>query len=159
MLPAGAARRLSIWLTLLFMIAAAERGPLQAQISTATVQGKVSDATGVLPGVTVTARETESGLHPRCGDGRRRPLHARRAAAGHLRDPDAMDQYKPQARTVQVLVGQTVTWTSRSARMSATRETVQVVSERLSDMRTTEVSRRTSPRSRFSTCRRTAATS
>ena len=36
--------------------------PAAAQMSTATVQGRVSDSTGVLPGVTVTARETDSGF-------------------------------------------------------------------------------------------------
>jgi hypothetical protein len=34
----------------------------EAQISTATVQGKVTDQTGALPGVTVTARELASGF-------------------------------------------------------------------------------------------------
>ena len=36
--------------------------PVAAQVSTSTIQGTVSDATGVLPGATVTAREVSSGF-------------------------------------------------------------------------------------------------
>ena len=46
----------------LLLMALATAVPAAAQLSTATVQGIVTDATGVMPGVTVTARETDSGF-------------------------------------------------------------------------------------------------
>jgi len=113
---------------------------LEAQISTATVDGKVADANGVLPGVTVTARETQSGFtHDAVtgGDGHF-TLAGLRPGTYEIRV--TLDQYKPQARTVQVLVGQTVTVDFTVSPDVTYSETVQVVSERLVDMRTTEVS-------------------
>jgi hypothetical protein len=57
------ARRWALWLVgTLALVLLALPVPAAAQLSTATVQGKVSDQTGVLPGVTVTAREVASGL-------------------------------------------------------------------------------------------------
>ena len=60
-------------------------GTASAQVSTATIQGTVTDATGVLPGASVTAREIQSGFTHEAVR-RRRHLHAGRAAAGTLRD-------------------------------------------------------------------------
>ena len=83
--------------------------PIDAQISTATIQGTVSDDTGVLPGATVSARETLSGVTQETvtnSDGHF-TLAGLRPGTYEIRV--VMDQFKPQARTVQVLVGQTST--------------------------------------------------
>src|SRR5687767_6134883 len=56
--PSGTLARAALALAILLAAAA----PEAAQISSATIQGKVTDQTGILPGVTVTARETDSGL-------------------------------------------------------------------------------------------------
>jgi outer membrane receptor protein involved in Fe transport len=124
-------------LALLLVMATAV--PAGAQISTATVQGKVSDQTGVLPGVMVTARETDSGFSREATT----DVEGRYTIAG-LRPGTyeirvTMDQYKPQARTVTALVGQTLAVDFNVGPDVTYSETVQVVSERLGDIRTSEV--------------------
>ena len=57
----GAARRSAVCAAIAFAIAFATTAAARAQVSTATVQGTVTDNTGVLPGATVIARETRSG--------------------------------------------------------------------------------------------------
>ena len=129
-------RSSALWLAILLT---ATPG-LHAQMSTATLQGKVTDATGALPGVTVTARETGSGFTRDAvtgGDGFY-TLAGLRPGTYEVRV--TMDQYKPQARTVQVLVGQTVSLDFTVRPDVAYTETVQVVGDRLVDTRTTEVS-------------------
>jgi outer membrane receptor protein involved in Fe transport len=113
--------------------------PAAAQMSTATVQGRVSDPTGVLPGVTVTARETESGFSrdATTDPEGRYTLAGLRPGTYEIRV--TLDQYKPQARTVTALVGQTLDVDFSVRPDLAYSETVQVVSERLSDIRTSEI--------------------
>lgn len=114
--------------------------PADAQVSTGTIEGKVADATGVLPGVTVTARETQSGFTSETvtsADGHYTLAGLR---PGTYEVLVSMDQYKPQARTIQVSVGQTLTVDFRVSPDVTYTETVEVVSERLVDTRTTEVS-------------------
>jgi hypothetical protein len=111
------------------------------QISTATIQGRVLDNTGVLPGATVTARGVDSGFTHEAvttGDGSF-TLAGLRPGKYELRV--VMDQFKPQTRTVEVLVGQTVTVDFNVAPDVAFTETVSVVGDtRLVDTRTSEIS-------------------
>lgn len=108
-------------------------------MSTATARGKVSDDTGVLPGVTVTAREVQSGFTYEALTDAEGSYTLAGLRPGTYEIRVTMDQYKPQARTIQVLVGQTVTVDFRVSPDLTFTETVQVVSERLTDIRTTEV--------------------
>jgi outer membrane receptor protein involved in Fe transport len=113
--------------------------PGTAQLSSATIQGKVADQTGVLPGVTVTARETDSGISRDAttdAEGRYTLVGLR---PGTYEVRVTLDQYKPQARTVTALVGQTLDVDFSVRPDVAYSETVQVVSERLGDIRTSEV--------------------
>jgi hypothetical protein len=130
-------RRLRQGLVLVTVLTAP--GVAAAQISTATVQGTVSDSTGVLPGVTVTARETDSGFarDTATDAAGRYTLAGLRPGIYEIRV--TLDQYKPQARTVTVLVGQTLDVNFSVRADLAFTETVQVVSERLTDIRTSEV--------------------
>ena len=121
-------------------VAAVTVGPAQAQISTATVEGKVSDATGVLPGAAVTARETQSGFTHEAVTGADGHFTLAGLRPGTYAIRVALDQYKPQVRTVQVLVGQNLVVDFTVSPDVAYTETVQVVSERLEDTRTTEIS-------------------
>jgi hypothetical protein len=136
---AGATRLLAAWLTLAFTLMLAAAGPGEAQVSTATVQGTVSDNTGVLPGATITAREVQSGFTHEAvaGPDGFYTLAGLRPGTYELRA--TMDQFKPQTRTVQVLVGQSVTADFKIDPNLAFTETVQVVSDRLVDTRTTQV--------------------
>jgi carboxypeptidase family protein len=129
---------LLFWFVLTLSLAIGQA--VDAQISTATVQGRVSDSTGVLPGVTVIARETTSGFTHETvttADGHY-TLAGLRPGTYEIRV--TMDQYKPQARTVEVLVGQNVTVDFLVSPNVTYTETVQVVSERLVDTRATDVS-------------------
>lgn len=136
----GAARRPAVWLAVMLTLVAGSASFIEAQISTATVHGRVADATGVLPGVTVTARETQSGFTHDAVTGADGVYTLAGLRPGTYEIRVTMDQYKPQARTVQVLVGQTVTVDFTISPDLTYSETVQVVSERLVDTRTTEVS-------------------
>lgn len=134
-----ASRRSLTCLGLVVLCVLAMAAPGAAQISSATIQGKVADQTGVLPGVTVTARETDSGISRDAttdAEGRY-TLAGLRPGTYEIRV--TLDQYKPQARTVTALVGQTLAVDFNVRPDVAYTETVQVVSERLSDIRTSEV--------------------
>lgn len=99
----------------------------------------MTDATGVLPGVTVTARELQSGFaHESVTDAEGRfTLAGLRPGTYEIRV--TLAQYTPQARTVQLLVGQTVTVDFAVSPELTYAETVTVVSERLADVKTTEI--------------------
>ena len=137
MRAAQALRRLRFGLLLLMALATAV--PAAAQLSTATVQGIVTDATGVMPGVTVTARETESGFSrdTTTDTEGRYTLAGLRPGTYEIRV--TLNQYKPQARTVTALVGQTLDVSFSVRPDLAYSETVEVVSERLSDIKTSEI--------------------
>ncbi len=111
-----------------------------AQVSTATIQGTVSDATGVLPGASVTAREVQSGFTHEAttaGDGTFTLAGLR---PGQYQITVAVSQYKPEARTLEVLVGQTVTVNFRITPDLVHAESVTVVGDtRLIDTRKSEV--------------------
>ena len=127
----------AFWLIPVAWLAVA--GAALAQGSTATVQGRVSDQTGVLPGVTVTAREIASGFSREAITDAEGVYRIAGLRPGTYEIRVTMDQYQPQARTVTALVGQTLT-VDFSVRPDVTyTETVEVVSERLTDIRTTEV--------------------
>jgi hypothetical protein len=114
-------------------------GPAGAQSTTASIRGTVTDDSGVVPGATVVARETQSGFQ----------FEARTAADGSfslagLRPATfqitvSMPQYKPAARTLQVLVGQNITANFRITPELVFVENVTVVGERLVDVRTPEI--------------------
>ena len=127
------------WLGVVLAIVLAAPGVGEAQISTATVHGKVSDQTGVLPGVVVIAREIASGFTREATTDAEGLYTIAGLRPGTYEIRVTMDQYKPQARTVTVPVGQSLE-VDFAVRPDLTySETVQVVSERLSDLRTTEV--------------------
>jgi hypothetical protein len=114
-------------------------GSARAQISTATVEGKVADSSGVLPGATVMARETQSGFTHETATGADGHFTLAGLRPGTYEIRAMLTQYKPQARTVTVLVGQNVVVDFVIRPDVAYTETVQVVSERLEDTRTTEI--------------------
>jgi hypothetical protein len=133
--PAGAARLMAVILVSLAIPALSH-----AQVSTATIEGTVTDAGGVLPGASVTAREVQSGFtHEATSetDGRFTLAGLR---PGRYEITVAVSQYKPEAKTVEVLVGQTVTLNFRINPDVVVTESVTVVGDtRLVDTRTSEV--------------------
>ena len=114
--------------------------PSHAQITTATIQGTVTDAGGVLPGATVTARETQSGFTHEAVSGADGLFTLAGLRPGKYDITVAVSQYKPEAKTVEVLVGQTVTLNFRISPDVVVTESVTVVGDtRLVDTRTSEV--------------------
>jgi Carboxypeptidase regulatory-like domain/TonB dependent receptor len=138
MAQASAAR--AAWLmavTLLWLVVPASS---LAQVSTATIQGTVTDASGVLPGATVTAREIQSGFTHEAASGTDGSFTLAGLRPGRYEITVAVSQYKPEAKTVEVLVGQAVTLNFRINPDVVVTESVTVVGDtRLVDTRTSEV--------------------
>jgi Carboxypeptidase regulatory-like domain/TonB dependent receptor len=111
-----------------------------AQVSTATIQGTVSDATGVLPGATVTAREGQSGFTHETVSASDGTFTLPGLRPGRYQITVSVAQYKPQEKTVEVLVGQTVDVSFRITPDLIYAESVAVVGDtRLLDTRTSEI--------------------
>ena len=129
--------RVAGWLMIVWLVTAGTAG---AQVSTATIQGTVTDSTGVLPGASVTAREIQSGFTHEAttaGDGTFTLAGLR---PGRYQITVAVSQYKPEAKTVEVLVGQTVSLNFRITPDLVYAEAVTVVGDtRLLDTRKSEV--------------------
>ncbi len=137
----GPAARWSTAILVILVIASALPSRLWAQGTTATIQGTIADATGPLPGATITARDTQTGFtYEAVSDGQGGfNLAGLRPATYEI--AVAMNQYKPQAKTVQVLVGQTVTANFRIDPDVVYTESVDVVgNSRLVETRTAQVS-------------------
>jgi hypothetical protein len=114
--------------------------PATAQVSTATIQGTVTDASGVLPGASVTAREIQSGFTHEATTEADGTFTLAGLRPGRYQITVAVSQYKPEAKTVEVLVGQTVTLNFRISPDVVFAESVTVVGDtRLVDTRTSEV--------------------
>ncbi len=129
-----------VLLALTAIVLLATAGPLNAQGTTATVQGTVADASGVLPGAVVLARDKQSGFQFETTT----DIEGRFTLAG-LRPGTyditvSMPQYKPQAKTIQVLVGQTVTADFKVSPDVVVIENVTVIGNaRLVEMKSSEV--------------------
>src|SRR5207248_184726 len=123
----------SLWL--------ATAGTLGAQTTTSAIQGTVMDDTGALPGATVTGRERLSGFQHEVVTGSDGTFTLAGLRPGTYDITVSMPQYKPAARVVEVLVGQTVTVSLRVTPDLVYAENVQVVgSNRLVETRTSEIS-------------------
>ena len=107
--------------------------PAGAQTTTASIRGTVSDETGAVPGATVTARETQSGFQFESVTGNDGSFNLAGLRPGTYDITVTMSQYKPAARTVQVLVGHTVDADFRITPELVYVENVTVVGELLVD--------------------------
>ena len=134
--------RPGVWFALLVICGALAAGPAGAQTTSSSIQGTVADESGVLPGATVVAKDTQSGFtYEGVTDG-----EGFFAVAG-LRPGTyeitvSMDQYKPQAKTVQLTVGQSVTLNFKVTPDVVYTEQVTVVgtANRLVETKTNEIS-------------------
>jgi outer membrane receptor protein involved in Fe transport len=113
-----------------------------AQGTTAGIQGTITDNTGPLPGASIVAKDTGSGFiyEAVADDVGFFALKGLRPATYEI--TVAMPQYKPQARIVQVLVGQSVTVNFRVTADLVYSENVTVVgaTSRLVETKTAEIS-------------------
>jgi hypothetical protein len=114
-------------------------GSAGAQTTSASIRGTVTDESGTVPGATVTARESQSGFRFEAVSGGDGTFALAGLRPGTYEITVSMPQYKPAARTVQVLVGQTVDADFRITAELVYVENVTVVGELLVDMRTPEI--------------------
>jgi hypothetical protein len=115
-------------------------GVAEAQVSTATIQGTVRDDTGALPGATITARHAQSGFTHETVSGPDGSFTLGGLRPGAYEITIAVAQYKPEARRVEVLVGQAVTVNFRITPDVVYTENVDVVGDtRIIDTRTSQV--------------------
>ena len=134
------ARQAGAWLGVLALSILVTAGPVAAQTTSSTIQGTVADDTGVLPGATITARETESGFAFEAVTATDGTFTLAGLRPGTYALTVSMPQYKPAAKTVQVLVGQAVTVHFRVTPDLVYTESVQVVgTNRLVETRTSQV--------------------
>src|SRR5437667_12352777 len=96
-------------LLVLAIVLAGPPAPAAAQGTTAAIQGTIIDATGSLPGANITARDVQSGFTYEAVSDSQGGFNLSGLRPASYDIAVAMSEYKPQARTVQVLAGQTVT--------------------------------------------------
>jgi hypothetical protein len=132
------ARLTSLALTLALSIAIPS--PARAQGTAASIQGIIVDEGGPLPGATVVAKDTQSGFvfETVAGSDGTFSLPGLRPSTYEI--TVSMNQYKPQSKTVQVQVGQSLTMNFRVTPDVLYTEQVQVVgNSRLVETRTSEI--------------------
>src|SRR5918993_233930 len=100
-------RRLIRWIATALLLATAAAAA--AQSSTATISGTIRDATGVLPGATVSAKDAQSGFTTDTVSSAEGAFALPGLRPGTYEITVSLPQYKPQSRTVRLLVGQTIT--------------------------------------------------
>src|SRR5438105_3636495 len=133
-------KQTAIWIISVATVSIAVSGVAFAQVATATIQGTVSDATGVLPGASVIAQEIESGFRHEVTTATDGTFALAGLRPGKYKILVTVSQFKPEARTVEVLVGQTVTANFRITPDMVYAEAVTVVGDtRLVDTRTSQV--------------------
>ena len=116
--------------------------PLAAQGTTTAIQGTITDDTGPLPGASIVAKDTASGFTYEAVADSAGFFALKGLTPGTYEITVAMPQYKPQASSVQVLVGQSVTVNFRITADLVYSENVTVVgaANRLVETKTAEIS-------------------
>src|SRR5436309_170803 len=116
-------------------------GPAAAQSTSTGIRGTVSDDSGVLPGATVLARDTQSGFKYEAVTDAHGffVLSGMRPATYEV--TVSMDKYKPQAKTVQLVIGNEVTLNFKITPDLVYTEQVEVVAAtgRIVDLKTAEI--------------------
>jgi hypothetical protein len=101
--------------------------PAAAQATTTSITGTVSDDTGILPGATIIARQVASGFTHEAVADDKGAFFLGGLPPGGYEITVSLPQYKPQAKTVQLLTGQSVTLNFRITPDLVYAEQVQVV--------------------------------
>ena len=125
---------------MVFIAGSSLRLAAAAQGTTAAIHGTIADDTGPLPGATITAKDTQTGFTYQAVSDRDGSFNLSGLRPATYDISVEMDQYKPQAKTVQVLVGQMVTANFKIDPDVIYTESVEVVgSSRLVETRTAQV--------------------
>jgi outer membrane receptor protein involved in Fe transport len=130
----------AIWVAAAILVAIAPTS-IAAQGTTASIQGAIVDESGPLPGATIVAKDKSSGFAYEAVADAAGAFTLSGLRPGTYEILVAMNQYKPQSRTVQVMVGQALTVNFKVTPDVLYTEQVQVVGEsRLVETRTSEIS-------------------
>jgi outer membrane receptor protein involved in Fe transport len=113
----------------------------RAQGTAASIQGTIVDEGGPLPGATIVAKDTQSGFVFETVAGSDGAFSLSGLRPGTYEITVTMNQYKPQAKTVQVQVGQSLTANFKVTPDVLYTEKVEVVgNSRLVETRTSQIS-------------------
>jgi outer membrane receptor protein involved in Fe transport len=113
--------------------------PSFAQSTSATIRGVVKDDTGGLPGATIVAKETTGGFSFDTTTGAEGSFTLAGLRPGTYDITVTMDQYKPAARRLQVLVGQNIDLDFRLTADLVYAENVTVVGDQAVDIKTSQI--------------------
>jgi outer membrane receptor protein involved in Fe transport len=112
--------------------------PSFAQSTSATIQGTVKDDTGGLPGASIVAKEVTSGFSFEATSRADGGFTLAGLRPGSYEITVTMSQYKPEARKLQVLVGQNIDLDFRLTADLVYTENVTVVGELAVDIRSSQ---------------------
>ena len=134
--------RIRPWTFVVFLLVLTVAAPRAiAQGTTAGISGLIVDDTGALPGATIVAKDTQSGFTYEAVSDANGAFNLSGLRPATYEITVSMPQYKAQTKTVQVLLGQTVTANFKIGPDVVYTENVQVVgSSRLIETKTSEVS-------------------
>jgi hypothetical protein len=114
-------------------------GPAAAQLTSASIRGRVSDERGPLPTATVTATHRDSGFTHQATAGEDGTYQLGALAPGTYEVAVAAEAYQPQTRSLTVLVGQDVVVDFRLSLEGVFAEAVTVVGDLVYETKTSEV--------------------
>ena len=135
--------RIRPWTGFLFLLILTAAAPpiVAAQGTTAGISGLIVDDTGALPGATIVAKDAQSGFTYEAVSDAKGAFNLSGLRPATYEITVSMPQYKAQTKTVQVLLGQTVTANFKIGPDVVYTENVQVVgSSRLIETKTSQVS-------------------
>ena len=138
--------RSSYLLVCLAMLSICVPHAAQAQGTLAGIQGKVYDDSGPLPGASVVARDAENGFQYEAVSAADGSFTLAGLRPGTYEITVAMPQFKPQSKTLQLQVGQSITANFKVSPDVLYTEQVQVVgNSRLVETRTSQISTTVTP--------------
>ena len=128
------------WMVCLALVVVALPHPARAQGTSASIQGSVIDDSGPLPGATIVAKDTQSGFQHDAVTAVDGTFTLSGLRPGTYEITVTMAQFKPQSKTLQVQVGQSVTANFKIAPDVLYTEQVQVIgNSRLVETRTSQI--------------------
>ena len=101
--------RSSVWIVIFAVSVSSWSASGSAQTTSANIQGTVSDNTGGLPGASVIARDQASGFTFEATTDTQGVFTLKGLRPGTYQITASLGNFKPQSKTVQVLLGQNVT--------------------------------------------------
>src|SRR5438128_6801982 len=131
--------RVFLSILLFFPIAA----PVAAQSTSTGIRGTVSDDSGVLPGASVVARDTQNGFRYETVSDAQGFFTLSGMRPGSYEVTVSMSQYKPQSKTLQLVLGNNVTVNFRITPELVYTEQVEVVAGtgRVVDVKPAEIAK------------------